>query len=88
MSTSLIIVQPLTRVDEKKVYSYSDSFRISRGVVQDDTTSPIFFILTLKLILELHDWHPRQGVDLGDNTIHTIGYTDDAALLDYDIEVV
>ena len=72
-------------VDGAKVLS--NSFRISRGVVQGDITSPIFFILALELILELHDWHPRKGVELGDNIIHTLGYADDAALLDYDIDV-
>jgi hypothetical protein len=40
-------------VDGKTVLS--DSFAISRGVVQGDITSPIYFILALELILELHD---------------------------------
>ena len=63
---------------------YSRSFPILRGVVQGDITSPIYFILALELILELHDRHPQRGVKLGPNTIHTLGYADDAALLDYD----
>ena len=63
---------------------YSQSFPILRGVVQGDITSPIYFILALELILELHDRHSQRGVKLGPNTIHTLGYADDAALLDYD----
>ena len=43
----------LSGVDGKTVYS--DSFSILRGVVQGDITSPVFFILALELILELHD---------------------------------
>ena len=52
---------------------------------QGDITSPIYFILALELILELHDRHPNKGINLGDTRIHTLGYADDAALLDYDI---
>ena len=63
---------------------YSDSFRIRRGVVQGDITSPVYFILALELILELHDTHPGKGVDFGETRVHTLGYADDAALLDYD----
>ena len=64
---------------------FSKSFNIRRGVVQGDITSPIYFILALELILELHDRHPNKGINLGDTRIHTLGYADDAALLDYDI---
>ena len=52
---------------------YSKPFRIARGVVQGDITSPIYFILALELILELHDRHPDKGVKLGQQTIHTLG---------------
>jgi hypothetical protein len=62
----------------------SDSFPIRRGVVQGDITSPVYFILTLELILELHDRRQGKGVDFNRIRVHTLGYADDAALLDYD----
>ena len=64
---------------------FSKSFNIRRGVVQGDITSPLYFILALELILELHDRHPDKGINLGGTNIHTLGYADDAALLDYDV---
>ena len=73
--------------DVDGVTVYSDSFLIKRGVVQGDITSPVYFILALELILELHDRHPDKGVQLGRQTIHTLGYADDAALLDYELDV-
>ena len=66
---------------------FSDPFPIRRGVVQGDITSPIYFILALELILELHDKHPQKGINLGSTRVHTLGYADDAALLDYDIAI-
>ena len=47
----------------------SDSFYIRRGVVQGDITSPVYFILALELILELHDRHPSKGVDFGPRVV-------------------
>ena len=61
--------------------SYSDSFPIRRGVLQGDITSPIYFILALEAILRDHDCQ-RRGVQFGNQIIHTLGYADDAALLD------
>ena len=71
--------------DGKKVMS--DAFPINRGVVQGDITSPLYFILALELILRTHDTHPEKGVELLGKSIYTLGYADDAALLDTSIEV-
>ena len=61
----------------------SKSFKIRRGVVQGDITSPLYFILALELILRIHDNVPGKGVPLGSVIIHTLGYADDAALIDF-----
>ena len=61
---------------------YSDSFTIRRGVLQGDITSPVYFILALEAILREHDKHPEKGVPFGDRIVHTLGYADDATLLD------
>ena len=37
--------------------------------------------------MPLHDTHPRKGTPFGDTTIHTLGYADDAALVDGDLGV-
>ena len=63
---------------------FSNSFQIRRGVVQGDITSPVYFILALELILAMHDRHQSKGVDFNQIRVHTLGYADDAALLDYD----
>ena len=65
----------------------SDSFPINRGVCQGDITSPLYFILALELILKTYDIHPNKGTTLSGQKIYTLGYADDAALLDEDIEV-
>jgi len=65
----------------------SDSFPINRGVCQGDITSPLYFILALELILRTYDIHPDKGTTLGGHHIDTLGYADDAALLDEDINV-
>ena len=67
-------------IDGKKILS--NLFPIRRGVVQGDITSPIYFVLTLELILRLHDKHKQKGVDFGGHRLHTLGYADDAALID------
>ena len=72
----------VTDVDGKTILS--DAFPIRRGVVQGDITSPIYFILALDLILKEHDNFPQKGVDFGGANVHTLGYADDAALLDSD----
>ena len=67
--------------DNKSVKS--EVFDIRRGVVQGDITSPLYFIfLALEAILRRHDNKPGKGVKLADQIIHTLGYADDAALVD------
>ena len=65
----------------------SEAFSIDRGVVQGDIISPLYFILALELILYTHDTQQNKGVQFGGRCIHTLGYADDAALLDTDIDV-
>ena len=65
----------------------SNAFPVNRGVVQGDITSPWYFIIALELILRRHDTHPGKGVPFGDRTIYTLGYADDAALVDTNIDV-
>ena len=60
----------------------SDCFAIRRGVVQGDITSPVYFIIDLESILRRHDARTDKGVTLGQTIIHTLGYADDAALVD------
>ena len=69
-------------VDGKTVMSRP--FMIKRGVVQGDITSPLYFVIALELILRKYDTHPNKGGDLGGVRVHTLGYADDAALIDYD----
>ena len=61
----------------------SPSFPIRRGVVQGDITSPLFFILALELLLRRHDDEKNKGVLLFESLIHTLGYADDIALIEY-----
>ena len=60
----------------------SDVFPIRRGVLQGDITSPLFFIMALEHILKTHDNRVDKGVSLLSTIIHTLGYADDAALVD------
>ena len=57
-----------------------DTFAIRRGVVQGDITSPLYFILFSPGI-DLAKF-PGKGVPLGAVLVHTLGYADDAALID------
>ena len=58
-----------------------DSFQISRGVLQGDVMSPLFFILALEFILRSHDPAVHgQGVPLADALIRLLGYADDVAV--------
>ena len=70
-------------IDGKEIFS--DVFLIRRGVIQGDITSPLYFILALELILKRHDNITGRGINLGGDTVHTLGYADDAGLLDGDI---
>ena len=60
----------------------SAPFPIDRGVIQGDITSPLYFILALELILRKHDNISGKGIQFGGATVDTLGYADDAALLD------
>ena len=53
-----------------------------RGVIQGDITSPMYFIIALESILRKYDNIPGKGVPFGGRTLHTLGYADDAALID------
>ena len=44
-------------------------------------------MLALELILRQHDTHREKGVIFGGECVHTLGYADDAALLDGSREV-
>lgn len=59
----------------------SGVFPVRRGVIQGDTMSPLYFILALDLILRRHDQRTDKGA-LGQTVIHTLGYADDATLID------
>ena len=61
----------------------SATFPVRRGVVQGDITSPLYFILALELILRMHDTVEDKGITLADTVIHTLGYADDVALIEY-----
>ena len=59
---------------------------MSRGVLQDDiTSSPLYFILTLELILRRHDSTNDKGVALARTILYTLVYTgdDDVLFLEY-----
>ena len=63
---------------------FSDVFPVRRGVVQGDITSPLYFIIALEAILRDHDKHPSKGTEMTTTGthIHTLGYADDAVLVD------
>ena len=65
----------------------SVEFAIKRGVVQGDITSPVYFIIALEAISWEHDKRTDKGVTFGQTIIHTLGYADDAALIDDGDEV-
>ena len=68
--------------DVDGTYVFSDRFDVRRGVVQGDITSPFYFILAREAVLRRHDTTPGKGIDFGGTRLHTLGYADDAALLD------
>ena len=65
----------------------SNAFPVRRGVVQGDITSPIYFIMVLEAILRRYDNSPHKGVEFGGVNLHTLGYADDAALVDSNAEI-
>ena len=78
-------VTKVTGTDGKEIFS--EPFAINRGVIQGDILSPLYFILALELILRRHDDIAGKGVDFGGERLHTLGYADDADLLDGDKDV-
>ena len=92
--------KPKTRAIFRKIYSkataktrvksidgqhvYSKSFPVRRGVIQGDITSPLYFIIALEAILRKYDNITGKGVPFGGRMLHTLGYADDAALIDSD----
>ena len=67
-------------IDGQQVFS--ETFPVRRGVIQGDITSPIYFIIALECILRSCDNIPGKGVPFGGKCLHTLGYADDAALID------
>ena len=79
-----------TAPDAKGKCAKTDAFPIKRGVLQGDIMSSLFFILALEYILRWHDNMQGKGVNLSSmppTCVFTLGYADDAALLDEDIKV-
>ena len=69
--------------DTQGKHVYSESFPVRRGVIQGDITSPLYFIIALETILRAHDnIIGGKGVEFGGTNLHTLGYADDAALID------
>ena len=67
--------------DNKK--TRCNDFKIGRGVLQGDVTSPLFFILALELVMRCHDNEmPGKDIQLADTLIHILGYADDAVILE------
>ena len=65
----------------------SRPFKVSKGVLQGDITLLLYFILALELLLKSHDTVTNKGVVFGALRVHTLGYADDAALLDNNLAV-
>ena len=72
--------------DGKQVFSMA--FPVRRGVIQGDITSPIYFILALEKILRKHDKNINKGTRMTHTHtwVHTLGYADDAVLVDEQVE--
>ena len=65
-------------------YVFCKTFPVRMGVLQGDITFPIYFIIDLETILRLYDNTPVKDVSFGGITLHTLGYTEDATLVDRD----
>ena len=64
---------------------FSTTFDINRGVVQGDIVSPILFILALDNLIQLYD-KSGKGVQCGPINYRVLGYADDAALMENEID--
>lgn len=70
--------------DGKQIWS--DTFSIDRGVLQGDVISPLFFIMTLELILRRYDAADDiKGVPLAKFLVNLLGYADDVAVTVLDL---
>ena len=67
-------------------FTFSQAFDISRGVIQGDIISPIFFIIALDQLVQKYDVG-GTGISVGHiNEIRVLGYADDAAMCDKTVE--
>ena len=73
---------PRHQVRAGGVEIHSKKFPIRRGVLQGAITSPLYFILTLELILRKFDARQDKGVPCMAIMIHTLGYADHVALME------
>ena len=76
-----------SNMSRTKQYVFSEAFPVRRGVVQGDITFPMYFIIELEAILRKYDIFPDKGVDFGETRLHTLGYADDATLIDNSVEM-
>ena len=73
-------------LDGKKLFS--KTFKVSRGVIQGDIISPIFFILALDQLFQERDIY-GEGQAVGDIiTLRVLGYADDAAMIEPLVETM
>ena len=66
---------------------YLTPSRLTGGVAQGNMTPPLYFTLTLELILKRHDTHSNKGVNFGSLRVDVLVHADDAALLNVDLSV-
>ena len=60
-----------------------DTFKIDRGVLQGEVTSPLYLLMALELILRrLDPVEVGQSVSLADILIRLLGYADDVAVVE------
>ena len=79
----------VTRVNNE----LSEPFRVGRGVIEGDVSSPIFFKIGLTHIFKCTDElnskiTPPVGVKIGDATVDKVGFADDVTMLASDADRV